>query len=386
MARKKVPLAWRNLTFDRRRLMVSMAGVMFASILMFMELGYKNALFDSSYALLSQLDGDIFLFSSMRDRLGNPQVFPRRRLFQALAHPEVEATYPVYLHMAGQWRNPQNGKRTGIRVLGINPGDPVFVQPDLNAQLPQLSENGTVLMDAKSRRKFGQVQVGTQTELQGRSVRVVGLFYLGPDFNSEGNLVTSDQNFLRFFPETQAEGSHLTSVSLGLLKLKKGADATRVRDELLSLLSDDLTALTKPQMIAFEKHFWDVMSPIGPIFNMGAAIGFVVGMVICYQILFTDLSDQLPQFATLKAIGYDNSYLMKVVVSHALFLSLVSFLPAVVCSFILYEVLARFTGLPMNMTLALVLLIFVLTVVMCVAAGRIAVRKVLSADPAELFR
>ncbi|MBI2193117.1 MAG: hypothetical protein HYU36_14150 [Planctomycetes bacterium] len=383
----RVPLAWRNLTFNKRRLLVSMAGVMFAVILMFMELGYKNALFDSSYEMIRLLDADLFLISSAMDRTASNAEFPRRRLFQALENTEVASAVPLYMTLAGEWRNPEDGKRAGIRVIGIPADESVFLIPEIRTQQHLLRQPDTVLMDTQSRRfKYGRAEAGVLSELAGRTVQVAGVFSLGPTFAVDGTLVTSDHNFLRFFPGPQDPQPKLKSASMGLLRVRPGADLKSVQEALRGYLPGDVQVLTKPEMIAFEKDYWLKQSTIAPVFNMGAFVGFVVGMVICYQILFTDLSDQLPQFATLKAIGHSNRYLFQVVVTHSLFLSLVSFFPAVGCSYLLYEFLSGVTGLLMRMSVALILMMLVLTVAMCTAAGSIAVRKVLSVDPADLFR
>lgn len=380
----KVPLAWRNLMHDKRRLLVSMAGVMFAVILIFMQLGYKNALFDTSFALINELNGDIFLISSVRVRTESDAVFSRRRMFQALEHEDVIAAYPVYSTLAGDLRNPDNGKRVKIRVLGIRPNDPVFLSANIKNKLGELKSPNTLLWDNKSRRKYGKPKLQQNLELSGRTIRVAGKITLGPGFVAEGNIIVSDKTFLTMFPGTKTR-AQLDSVSFGLLQLKPGADHDSVVRSLRNYLPNDVLVMTKAEIIAFEKSYWDKQSAIGPVFNMGAFIGLIVGLIICYQIIFTDLSDQLPQFATLKAIGNSNAYLMRVVVTQSFFLSLVSFLPALGCSYLLYMYVGNLTGMIMHMTPELVLLMFCLSIIMCVGAGSIAVRKVLMIEPAELF-
>jgi putative ABC transport system permease protein len=195
----------------------------------------------------------------------------------------------------------------------------------------------------------------------------------------------SERNFARYFPHRAPHQDPLAEVELGLVKLKPGVNPAAARDTLAHGLPDDVLVLTKEEYVQQEMRFWQRSSPIGFIFGLGTGIGFVVGIVICYQILSTDIADHLAEFATLKAIGYHNHYLTRLVLQQALFLSLFGFLPGLAVSALLYALLAGFTGLPMEVTLGRVGFILILTVVMCIISGSIAVRKVQTADPAEVF-
>jgi putative ABC transport system permease protein len=143
--------------------------------------------------------------------------------------------------------------------------------------------------------------------------------------------------------------------------------------------------MTRQEYVDMERTFWLAHAPIGFIFGLGTAIGFIVGMVICYQILSTDVADHLSEYATLKAIGYPNTALNAVVLQEAVCLSLLGFLPGLVGAALLYATLDHLTGLPMRLSLGRVGLILFLTVLMCIASGFLALRKVKAADPAEVF-
>ena len=59
-----VPLAWRNMLADKRRLLRSTGGIAFAVLLMLMQLGFRGAFIDSALEVIYSIDGDIFLTSS----------------------------------------------------------------------------------------------------------------------------------------------------------------------------------------------------------------------------------------------------------------------------------------------------------------------------------
>jgi putative ABC transport system permease protein len=381
----RVPLAWRNLTYDKNRLALCTAGVAFAVLLILLQLSFRNALLESQVEVLRQLNCDLALLSATKYRLLTRDPFPRRRLFQAMAHPGVAAAYPLYIQPdAGSWKNPVDRTLHPIRVLAFNPDEPVFLNPDIDRHLPDLKVLDEVLLDVKSRPLFGPMQAGIQTELSGRKVRVAGMFELGSDFAVDGNLVTSERTFAELFPGKPGVAI-LEQVDIGLLKLAPGSAPEDVRRSLESMLPPDVQVVTKSQMIGVEWNYWLINSPVGAVFNLGTAVGFIVGVVICYQILFTDLSEYLPQFATLKAMGHGNGRLVRVVLGQAFYLSLLGYFPAALIGHLICRSVATFSGLNTQLTMPLLAVVLVLALIMCIFSGVMAVRKVITADPAEVF-
>ncbi len=172
---------------------------------------------------------------------------------------------------------------------------------------------------------------------------------------------------------------------MGVVSLRPGASATRVKTELQSLYGSDLLVLTIPEFIEREKDFLLSSRPINFIFTLGAGVGFLVGFAIVYQVLFTDVSNHLPQYATLKAIGYADRFLQGVVLQESLILSLLGYVPGAVLAGLLYAVTVKATNLPMRLTVDRGALILALTVVMCGFSGLLAMRKLRQADPADVF-
>ena len=372
-SRDAVPLAWRNLMGDRKRIFRSGAGIGFAVLLMFMQLGFRNAFIDSVLELPRLLDGEAFLISPQKYRIGWIDPFPRRRLHQAKSFPGVEWVRPVYMEEDRSiWKNPEDGTSHAIRVVAVDPDQPVFRVGELNAKLAALKAPNTVIMDRRSRHFFGTAREGIRTELARRDVRVVGAFPIGPDFVTDGTLIMSDRNFLKFFAAPGPSPPRLDRVEIGVIKVASGTDIAALVATMRRSLPDDVSILTRDELIALQRRFHEEVSSVGPIFVLGAAIGFVVGMLISYQIMYTDLSDQLPQYATLKAIGYDNRYLAGIVLQQAVFFGIVGYVPALALSILLYGVIGELVLLPMNVSLGLALAVMGLTIVMCVLPGAIA--------------
>jgi putative ABC transport system permease protein len=382
----RTPLAWKNLTHDRKRLALAVGGIGFAVLLMFMQLGFRGALFDSTLALPRRFDADIVLLHTHRYTLTVRQKFPRRYLDLAQAASAVEAAQPIYFESnLSNWKLPGQPVGPPIRVLGFDPKRPPLLIPDVEKQAERLMRNDTVLFDRASKEDFGDLRIGGTAELNGRRVTVVGDYMLGTDFADDGTILCSDRTFNAIFFGYLPDNKGLDEADFGLIRLKKDSDLAAARDELDALLPPNVLVLTKDEFLEREYTFWNTATPIGYIFALGTVMGFIVGMIICYQILFSDISDHMREFATLKAMGYRPGYFVKLVLQEALLLALFGFLPGLIAGQLLYEVVTFATGLQVTMSVARIGGVVLLTTLMCVISGFLTMRKVVTSDPAELF-
>jgi len=382
---RKIPLAWLLLSRQPLRLLVAIAGISFAGILMFMQLGFRDGLFDASVTVHRLLDADLVLISPRSKSSISMSGFPKRRLIQALAQDEVLSVAPVNLNYL-LWRNPENLKTRSILALGFNPEDSLLLDDKFQEKAESLKNPGRVLFDTLSRPEFGPIEdwynngKNVETEVAGKRIKVEGLVALGPSFGADGNLITSRETFLRLLP-SNPKGS----IEIGLIKLSNNSNHQFIKSILNKSLPNDVRVLTKKEFIDFEKNYWRDSTAIGFIFSLGALMGFVVGCVVVYQILYSDVSDHLPEYATLMAMGYRLKSLLFVVAREGFLLALFGYLPAYLSGQILYAVIRNSTKLPISMDASKSVLIFVLILVMCMGSAAIAMRKLVDADPAEIF-
>lgn len=387
----RVPLAWLNLANDKRRLIVRVLGVAFAVFLMFVELGFWNALLDASAQLIEQFNGQLIIVSKARYALAIKEQFTTRRLAQAREAPGVQAAYAVHLeYITSLWKDTgvaeaRRSSSPPIRVIAFDPDQPVLLNADVEAHRADLKILDNIMLDRKSKRAYGVVEVGINRELSQRKVHVVATFQLGTDFATDGNVIMSDSTFAQLFPDEFAPASTLDLADVGVVRIAPGANVETVRRAVSEVLPEDVNVLTKKEFSNQEKKYWQTATPVGFIFQFGLVMGFIVGAVICYQIISTDVSEHLPEYATLKAIGYHDLYLSSIVLRETLWLSLLGFVPGLALSWLLYRGLDSWVGLPMRLTVLRILLILLLTTVMCVVSGLLALRKVKTADPAEVF-
>jgi putative ABC transport system permease protein len=407
MRRLRVPLAWMNLTHDRRRFVLFSLGIALAVVLIFVEYGFRNALLDSNVLLMQKLNADLAVVSGRHAALPFPETFARHRLNQIAGLPGVRSVHPLYMeYYLSLVRNPEEspGRRPPnrpIRVIGIDPDAYLLKFPELDPapgagrshakELQQLGRalfdrGGKSSVDNRSESIFGAMVPGVETDLARQRIRIVGEVDLGSDFGADGTLIMSEDSFVELLRRPYSLGDPRAEVEMGLVRLDPAADRRAVQRNIRNALPEgDLEVLTIDELMEHERRFWLDNTPIGFVFGLGMALSFVIGMVICYEILSSDVADHIAEYATLKAIGYRNRYLSLVVIQQALLMAASGFLPGVAISWVIYRWLSYMTSLPMWLTPGRAGFVLGLTVLMCAGSGLLALRKAQQVDPAEVF-
>jgi putative ABC transport system permease protein len=382
---QRTPLGWKQLQKNKGRLLVAIGGIGFADLLIFAQLGIQGALFESNTLLVQSLDADIVIRSTQYRDLSLPSTFPRRRIFQIRDVNGVESAEALYTDTI-VWKNPQTLKKTQLTLAGQNIERPGLKIPEITPHLDKLNQPDTFVFDKFARGEYAKVVEkvkqgeSVKTEIDRRTIQVVGLFPLGASFATDGTLITSQENFLRFFPNRNAG-----QVTLGLVKIKAGADVNQVLADIQATLPKDAIATTKLGYLDVEQAYWASNTPIGVIFGLGAVMAFMVGIVIVFQILSTDVNEHLGEYATFKAMGYGDRFIIFIVLEEAMILAVLGFIPGLALALGQYALIANVAALPISMTFARLSFVFFLTMVMCGVSGIIAMRKIQSADPADIF-
>ncbi|HIG01719.1 MAG TPA: FtsX-like permease family protein [Myxococcales bacterium] len=375
--RRAVRFSFRLLLHERSRLVASIGGVTFALLLMLLQIGFRNALLDSALQLLRQVDADILVINKEKDPFLARNNMHKERLYQALSVQGVETASPLWIALL-QWKNLDKETLHPIRVIGFRPDMPTFLIDAVREDAPKLKRIGTALLDARSRDSYGDLPDGI-AQINRREIEIVGSFPLGTDFEVDGSLLVSDETFFELTRQSPKW------IEIALLKLVPGTEPGPVLEELARILPGDVRAFTKAQLIDRDLAYWRTGTPISVILLVGVALGFAVGVVICYQILYTEVLDHLAEFATLKAMGYGDRYIQWVVISESVLLSVLGFVPSIVLGSAMLSLLGWSSGLPAGLTLADGANVGALALSMCTLAGLLALRKVRSLEPAELF-
>jgi putative ABC transport system permease protein len=390
----RTPLAWLNTTTSLPRLTLGASGIAFAVVLMFMQIGFLNGLFDSAVQVLRLIDAELILLSPARYTVPSEQRIRLQIVQRVQSHPLVDQAIPLYIDRALSEVRVMGNVSRSIRTIGVPSDTDVFLSKEMNAKCKLLRNRNQALVDRRSKPKYGFEKQDLQrlreqeAELSGKTVEFEDWVDVGTDFVYDGTLIVSERGVDHFFPMRNPIGKPLEAVDLGLVRLKddspKNVEIAKV--ELTNMLGEAVQVLTRRELIDREIGFWARNTPIGAIFSIGTVMGLFVGVIICYQILFTDISDHLAEFATLKAMGYGALYFLKFILAQSFYLCVFGFFPGWLISWGLYYALAEWTGLVMRLTFPRVVLVFGLTYIMCTVSGLLAVRKLWAADPATLFK
>jgi putative ABC transport system permease protein len=372
-------LAWRILTYDKGRTALAVVGVFMAILLVFVQLGFFIAVPQGGMLLYDRTRFDLLIASTGYEYQVQPGEFPLQQLDRARTAPEVALAAPLYFGSA-KWRSGEDGKAPDVFVIGLDPQDRIFTSEDLNRQLPILDPADTALVDSATRAMFGPLTTGRVVDIAGDKVKIGGNYVLGTGFMGLGVILVSTENFVRIFPFRK-----LGQVNLGLIQLKQGVDPDRAATSLRKLLGGDIQIFTRPELEAHETAYWTTRTSVGLLFGSGLIVSFIVGVMVVYQILATQVSRQLPQFATLKAVGYGDRFLDGTVVTMALLIVLAGFFPALVAALGVYVVIREETLLPVEMSGPRIAIVFAATLAMAAASALLSMSSLRRADPADLF-
>ncbi|MGG6270639.1 ABC transporter permease DevC [Leptolyngbya sp. AN03gr2] len=387
-----IPVAWLQLIHQKTRFFATLVGVTFVVVLLFVQVGFRDGLFDSAVRIHESLQGDLFMISPQYKALTAQQSFSRSRLYQSLGVKGVETVSPLYLQF-GKLRNPETGQKFSIFVFGVDPGETVFKLPEINQNISRVSIADRALFDRESRREFGPISEefskGHSVEIelapfnnisQANRLQIDGLFSIGPSFGVDGNLIVSSSTFFRLFNDRDP-----TEIDIGLIKLEAGADLEAVKAALVAELRSEVEIYTLKEFVQNEKTYWDVRTPAGFSFRVMVVMGFIVGVGVVYQILYSNISSCLVEYATLKAMGHTVKYLFTIVFQQSLLLAILGFIPGALIALGVYSITRNATQLPVYMTIHQFLFVLASVVTMCSLSGMVAVGKLRGADPANIF-
>jgi putative ABC transport system permease protein len=377
------PLSWAQLSHQKIRLMVAIGGISFANILIFMQLGFLSLFTGGATELPTKMKGDLFLLNPSTEFLGSSS-FERFRLYQAAAVQGVAFTTPIYIGQ-GSWAYSNQYKSFEGRTFAFNPAQEVFDIPELNHQQGQLNKPNSILFDRLAKPDFGPIpqlfasQGSVLVMLNNRRITVEGIFSLGNSFFlGGGNLVMSETTYAELFGSSQ-----LNKVSVGVILLEPAANPAAVKAGIEKNVPG-VKVYSHEELIAKELKFQEGTA-VGPIFSFGTIMGFVVGVVIVYQVLYSDINDHLSEYATLKAMGYSDLSLLIVIFQEAIILSILGFIPGVSLSIWMYSVLGGLTRLELVMTSEIFIEVLVMTIMMCTISALVASSKLRAADPVDVF-
>lgn len=381
----RLPIGWLQLSHSRGRLIAAVSGVAFANLLVFMQLGIMGALSGSTLAPYSMLRADIVLSSMDGNTLTDGGHIPRARMFQALGVAGVAKATPLFI--GNLPFTLADGSTVSLLAFGLDVASPSFASPAIASALSRLSVENAVLLDEGTRGMpkpvIADLKAGREIRFEtgGNTLTAIGTMVVGGGFLADGMMMMSDQTFLRVFPRRSSGApNHI------LIHTDDGVAVDTVVARLQAALpGGNLRVQSLSGSAASDLAFMSTERPTGIIFGFGVFMGILVGLVIVYQVLSTDLADHLREYATFKAMGYGQPFFLGIVFEEAIILAVFGFVPGFLVSIGLYAGLVAVTGLPVTMHASRAILVFFGTLAACSLSGAVATRRLANADPADLF-
>lgn len=379
----RMPVGWLQLSHNRARLIAAIFGVVFANLLVLVQLGVVAAMNNVVSLSYSPIRADIIISPASANSFFAGVHVPRRLLYLALSDPAVLAGTPLYLEGL-EWKR-SNGTTTELVVYGL-PRDAARFKGSIAPQLPALGLPGHILIDDALTSSEGVSFENASSvepqifEINAKTVSVVGTLRLGGGFGFDGGAAMSDQTFFDLV------GASASTPSQILLDVQPGEDAALIAARLDARLAHEhVKVRTTAQAIADDIAYMNTQVPMGIIFVIGVVMSVIVGVVIVYQVLSTDVAAHIREYATFKAIGYPQHFFLGVVFEEALIMAIFGSLPGVAIGSLIYAAMASATGLPLGMTVGRAALLLLGTIAACTISGALATRRLSAADPAELF-
>jgi putative ABC transport system permease protein len=375
----RTPIAWLNTIQNKKRTATAVGGICFAVLLIFMQAGFLGAARTNASLAYATLDFDLIMISRGYLTMPRSESIDRYRIIQASSVEGVAHACGILIDGA-DWRNQRDGASASCFVFGVPTSGPVFVNPSINNQIGRLRDSLTVMADRNARKSYGPWDVGGNATINGQTLHVVGEYSLGMGLLADGSAVVSEDTYARLYGMISVD-----RFNFGLIKIAPGADINAVANRLRAALPNDVVISTKPEIMRREERYFVTVKPVGIMFQVGMAVAFIVGAVILYQILSSEISNRLREFATMKAMGYTDRFIYGVGIKQGLLFSMMGYFPSLALSFVLYRVLRAASGFPVYMDLSRAVFVFCLALGMCAIAAILSLGKIKRADPADLF-
>jgi putative ABC transport system permease protein len=371
------PLARRNLFHDKIRLMVTLTGIIFAVVLIVVQMGLFFGFTTSTKSVLDHSQADLWITARNTPYVDVAVGFNERKFYRVLATPGVAAAQK-YIVRWSQWKD-QSGRTESVEVVGVDPnklmGLPWSV---VEGDASQLKQPHAVMVDEIYKDKLGVHKVGEWFEVRGYRVKVVGFTRGIRAFTTAPYVFTSFKNAQDFciFDADQT--------NFVLVKAAAGVDLKQLQAELQRRLPDNDVYRTQ-EFAEKTSNYWMFTTGAGISVLMGAVLGLVVGLVVVTQTIYATTMDHIREFGTLKAMGAPNSYVYRVIITQAAIAAVMGYSMALVVTFFVTHG-GSSAGAPIMVSWRLLVIMFFVTVGMCITAGVVSIKKVMGLDPAMVFR
>jgi putative ABC transport system permease protein len=370
-------LAWRNLVHDRVRLAVTVTGIVFAVVLIVVELGLFLGFTTTTSSLIDRSNADLWITAPRVPYIEQGVPFSERKLTTVLATPGVK-TASKYVAQFTQWKRP-DGRQESVQVVGIDVGSGLGLPWNLvEGTLDDLRKPDAVFVDEIYREKLGVERIGQVVEIRNRRARVAGFTRGIRAFTTSPYVFTTFKNALDYTNLREDQTLYI------LVKAADGVDHGALRQSLASRLSD-VDVVTNSGFSRMTRVYWMFTTGAGIAVLLAAVLGLVVGVVVVAQTIYATTVDHIREYGTLKAMGATNQYLYGVIILQAIISAFMGYgLGMVVSVFVVRG--SEQGGAAILLPAPMAVGMLGLTLAMCVGAAVVSINKVTRLDPAMVFK
>ena len=373
-----VDLAYKTLLHDKVRFLITVAGVAFAVTLILVQVGLFIGILDNATVTIEHIDADLWITSKNTPNLDFVHQFPESYVDRVRDTDGVERADDLILAFMNV-ALPTGAQETAVvyalkdfRRWGLPWDVPV-------GDVDDLKRGPYVLFDESAAKRFGSFEVGDYREIQSQRLKIIGKTRGAKSFTTTP-LAFMDYDRAQTLSPDLLRGN----TSYILVKAKPGTDIPRLERELQAKLPYN-DVHTKAAWAARSRDYWIKNTGIGFNAFLTVFLGCLVGIVVVAQTLYTSTMEHIKEFGTLKAIGGSNADIYGILARQAGVSAIVGFVFGLIPSFALRPLVEK-GDLKLIIPLEFTGIVFVGTVVLCMAAAMISFRKVASIDPGLVFR
>jgi putative ABC transport system permease protein len=370
-------LAWRNLVHDKVRLAVTLTGIVFAVVLIVVELGLFLGFTTATSSLIDRSQADLWITGSRVPYIEQGVPFSERKLATVLATPGVQAA-AKYIARFTQWKRP-DGRQESVQIVGVELASGLGAPWNVvEGTLEDLRSPDAIFVDEIYREKLGVERVGQVVEIRGRKARVAGFTRGIRAFTTSPYVFTTFKNALDYADLREDQTLYI------LVKARPGVDVDELRRTLSARL-DDVDVVTNSGFSRMTQVYWMFTTGAGIAVLLAAVLGLVVGIVVVAQTIYATTVDHIREYGTLKAMGATNRYLYGVIVLQAVISAVIGYGVGMVVSFFVVRGSEQ-GGAAILLPAPMAVGMLGLTLAMCVGAAIVSINKVTRLDPAMVFK
>lgn len=370
-------LAWRNLFHDKVRLAVTLTGIIFAVVLITVQLGLFIGFATTTSNISDHSQADLWIAASGLRNFDQAAPFSEKKFYQTLAVPGV-ASAEKYIVQFNRWKRPDGGEE-GVGIVGFNVESQMGGPWNLIAgRVEDLKAADTVIIDEIYRQKLGINELGEVVEINGHRARVVGLSRDIRSFTTNPRVFTSFKNALNYARLREDQTTFI------LVKAAEGTDLQELKKRISQSIAD-VEVYTTPEFSRKTQIYWMFNTGAGIGLLIAAFMGVVVGVVVVAQTIYASTIDHLREYGTLKAMGASNSYIYRVIIKQAVISAAIGYVLGMALSLVVVK-LSSGGGASIKLPLEMGAVMLVLTFLMCISASLVSINKVTRIDPALVFK